>query len=203
MKTTVLTLSLLTLALAAAPALAHDHGDKMANDEGAYEVYVIDPVHSGISFKIRHFFTKVPGSFGNFEGKIKVDRENIANSKVMAAVTVASINTNNQDRDEHLRSDDFFGVESHPEATFTSTQWEQIDGNTFKVTGDLTLMGTTQPVTLDVELLGFGEGRNGAMLAGWDATTTLDRTDWGMSSNPVLGDEVDITINIQAKKQES
>jgi polyisoprenoid-binding protein YceI len=201
MKPILFTLSLL-LALPVALLAYGESDDSAAGTTGNYDVYVIDPVHSGISFKIRHFFTKVPGSFGNFEGTIKVDPENIANSKAMATVTVASVNTNNDDRDEHLRSNDYFGVETHPTATFTSTAWEQIDDKTFKVTGDLTLMGATQPVTLDVELLGFGEGRNGVMLSGWDATTTLDRTDWGMSSNPVLGDEVDITLNIQARKQE-
>ena len=80
-----------------------------------------------------------------------------------------------------LQEDDYFSATQHPVMSFTSTQWEAADDKRFKVTGDLTFNGVTKPVTLDVELLGFGEGMRGAYLSGWEATTTIDRTEWGVN----------------------
>ncbi len=165
----------------------------------AKEVYVIDPVHSGVSFNIRHFFNKVPGNFGAFEGEIHLNKEDMSKSKVVASIDISSVDTNNDDRDDHLRGDDFFDTANHPDMTFTSTKWKEVEENKYAVTGDLTIKGVTKEVVLDVELLGFGPGRGGKMLSGWEGSTTIDRRDFGISyGQGVVGNEVDITLNIQA-----
>lgn len=165
-------------------------------------VYKIDPVHSGISFKIRHFINKVPGVFEEFSGEIHFDKENPANSKAVATIRVASVNTRNDDRDAHLRNEDFFTVSEYPEITFTSTEWEPTGENTFSVTGDLSMVGQTHPVTMEVTFLGEMEGR-GKIRSGWEGSTTLDRTEWGMGyGTPPVGKEVEVELNIQAHKVE-
>lgn len=167
---------------------------------GELETYEIDSVHSGISFKVRHFFTQVPGSFSDFSGTITVDRENMENSSVEATIQVASVDTNNSRRDDHLMQDDFFDQKKHPLITFKSTDWKQVGENQFHVTGDLTIMGTSKPVTLLVDLLGFGEAR-GKTISGWDVRTTLNRSEWGVDGGkPVVGEDVEVEINIQARK---
>lgn len=164
-------------------------------------VYQIDPVHSGVSFKVRHHFTKVPGNFATFGGEIHFDAANLAQSKVIATIDAASVDTNSERRDNHLRGEDFFKTENHPEITFESTQWEALGGNKYKVMGDLTMVGKAVPVELEVEFLGEGEGNRG-IISGWDVTTTLDRDQWGITYGPgIIGDEVAVEINIQAKKQ--
>lgn len=162
------------------------------------ETYDIDTAHSGVSFKIRHFFGKVPGSFGKFSGTLIIDRENMENSSTEAAITVASVDTNNDDRDDHLEQDDYFNAAKFPTITFKSTKWEKTGDTTFKIHGDLTMMGKTKPVVLDANLLGFGEGRRGQYLTGWEATTTIDRTAWGFTAGqPAVGAEVEIELNIE------
>ena len=166
------------------------------------ETYKIDPNHSAVSFKVRHFFTKVPGDFVNFEGTIVIDRDDLTNSKVEAVIKADSINTRNEKRDKHLRSDDFFDIENYPVITFKSTRWEQNGENTFKVTGILTIMETIKEVVLDVTLLGFGKGSKDRDISGWEATTSLDRTDFGITYGPaVIGSEVFVDITIEAQLQ--
>jgi len=170
--------------------------------EAVIETYKIDPTHSAVSFKVRHFFTKVPGNFVNFEGTIVVDKDNLTNSKVEAVIKADSINTRNVKRDKHLRSDDFFKTENYSFITFKSTKWEQNGENTFKVTGILTIMETVKEVVLDVTLLGFGKGSRERHISGWEATTTLDRTDFGITYGPaVIGSEVFVEIAIEAQLQ--
>lgn len=164
------------------------------------ETYKIDPTHSSIKFSIRHFVSKTTGSFNQFGGIITVDREDLSQSSVKAGINVSSVDTANAKRDAHLKQDDFFDAAKYPHISFESTKWAATDKeNTFKVTGDLTMLSTTQEVTLDVELLGFGPGMKGAQLSGWEATTQLDRTEWGINGGKAaVGNEVDITINIEA-----
>jgi len=172
------------------------------NAGAVIETYKIDPNHSAVSFKIRHFFTKVPGDFVNFEGTIVVDRDDLTNSKVEAVINADSINTRNEKRDKHLRSDEFFDIENYPVITFKSTRWEQNGENTFKVTGILTIMETVKEVVLDVTLLGFGKGSKDRDISGWEATTSLDRTDFGITYGPaVIGGEVFVDITIEAQLQ--
>lgn len=167
------------------------------------ETYKIDSVHSSVKFSIRHFVSKTTGSFNEFEGTILVDRDNPANNTIEAYIQIPSIDTANVKRDTHLNKDDYFEAEKHPLMVFKSTKWETTDKeNTFKVTGDLRMRGLTKEVVLNVEILGFSEGMRGAYLSGWEATTTLDRTDWGISGGkPAVGDDVSVTINIEAIRQ--
>ncbi len=167
------------------------------------ETYTIDPTHSSVKFSIRHFVAKTTGKFNNFEGTIVVDRNDLSKSKVVAMIKVGSVDTSNEKRDDHLQQDDYFDSQKHPLITFESSQWESTDKeNTFKVTGDLTMLGTTKEVVLNVDLLGFGPGMNDAYLSGWEATTKLDRTEWGVSGGqPAVGAEVAVTINIEAIRQ--
>ena len=168
----------------------------------AVETYKIDPAHSSVGFKIRHILTPVPGSFTKFEGTIVVDRENLGNSSVEARIDVASVDTANERRDNHLRSGDFFLVESFPAITFKSSSWRKTGEDTFAVTGDLTIKDVTKPVTLAVKLYGFAEGGRGSMVSAWEATTTLDRQDFGvLGGGPIVGNEVEVSITIEARKQ--
>jgi polyisoprenoid-binding protein YceI len=168
----------------------------------ATETYAIDPVHSSVGFKVRHFLTKVPGIFTKFSGTITVDRANLENSTVTATIDVGSVSTNNEKRDAHLKTPDFFDAANFGSITFTSTSWKKTGDTTFDVTGDLTIRGTTKPVVLKVDLLGFGPGMMGAQLSGWDATTTLNRGDFGVKGpaflGSALGSDVDVSISIEA-----
>ncbi len=163
--------------------------------------YEIDPVHSGVLFKVQHFFTTVPGSFGQFGGTIHFDKEDVGNSRVEATIQTASIATHNEQRDGHLQSDDFFGAESHPTITFTSTSWDERGEDLYKVTGDLTMAGKTAPASLQVQFLGEGPGNQDSTISGWEITTTLERSKWGIDfAAGMIGDEVEVEIFIQAKK---
>lgn len=198
-KSNMIKSRLLSLALAsllAASAQADNHGSEI-------ETYAIDTAHSSVKFSIRHFVAKTTGNFADFTGTLKVDRHDLTNSSVEAKIQIPSVDTNSEKRDAHLQEDDYFDAPAHPVMTFQSTQWEAAEGeNQFQVTGDLTIRGITKEVVLDVELLGFGEGMRGAFLSGWEATTTLDRTDWGINGGqPAVGTEVDVTINIEAIRQ--
>jgi polyisoprenoid-binding protein YceI len=168
----------------------------------AVETYAIDPVHSSVAFKVRHFLTKVPGSFTTFSGTITVDRDNLENSSVVAKIDVGSVTTGTEKRDTHLKSPDFFDVAKYDSITFSSTAWKKTGDNMFDVTGDLTIHGVTKSVVLKVDLLGFGPGMMGAQLSGWDATTTIDRGDYGVNGpamlGKALGSEVAISISIEA-----
>jgi polyisoprenoid-binding protein YceI len=173
------------------------------NESGNVETYKIDTVHSSVKFSIRHFVAKTTGSFGEFEGTIIVNKDDMTKSSVEAAIKIPTVDTNNEKRDAHLQEDDYFSAAKHPLMTFKSTKWmkTEMDG-TFNVLGNLTMNGMTKPVTLEVELLGFGDGMRGAYLSGWEATTTLNRTDWGINGGqPAVGEDVDVTINIEAIRQ--
>lgn len=163
------------------------------------ETYRIDPVHSGVSFSVRHFFTKVPGSFGSFSGELLFDKDDITKNVANAEIEVSSVNTHNADRDKHLMNDDFFSADRFPRMTFQSTSWKEVGKDQFEVEGNLTIRDVTKPVTLDVRLLGFGEGMGGKPISGWDASVTIDRRDWGITyGQGVVGNEVEIMLNIQA-----
>lgn len=170
----------------------------------------IDPSHSDASFTIRHFFSKVPGRFRELEGTVLYDEKNVAASSVDVTIKTASIFTNNDRRDADLRSANFFHVDSFPTITFKSTKVTPAGQGKLTVEGNLTMRGVTRPVTLDVTSLGTGEvttsGRT-SVRAGWEATTKLDRKDFGIVWNQVvdqggmmLGDEVAIQIGIEAIK---
>ncbi len=167
------------------------------------ETYRIDAEHTNIGFKIRHFFAKVQGRFNTFEGQIVLDRENLTEgSSVEITIDTASIDTNDTSRDKHLRSGDFFNAENHPKMTFKSKKVRSAGKNKLKVDGDLTIRGITKPVTLEVDVLGFGKGYG--FRGGFEVRTTIDRHEFNVSWNDivegagVLGDDVEILMNIEA-----
>lgn len=149
--------------------------------------WVLDPAHTEIGFVARHaMVTKVRGNFEEFEGSAVVDQADPAASVVKAVIKTASVNTGNADRDGHVRGDDFFAVEQFPEMTFESTSFD-IHGETGTVTGDLTLKGVTKPVTLDVEIFGVEEDPFGNTRIGFEATTKINRKDFGVDFQAPLG----------------
>ena len=169
------------------------------------ETYNIDSVHSSSGFSVRHILSKFTSSFTKTSGTITVDRANLENSKVEATVEVASVSTAAPDRDKHLQSPDFFDAVKFPSMTFKSTAWKKTGENTFDVTGNLTIKDITKEVVLKTTLLGFGPGmRPGSAVSGWEATTVLKRSDFGVNGpamlGKALGDEVTVDINIEAKK---
>ncbi|MGH9125676.1 MAG: YceI family protein [Acidimicrobiales bacterium] len=171
-------------------------------------VWNIDPVHSEVSFSVRHMMvSKVRGRFGTFEGQI-VTATDPAQSSVTATVDLSSIDTNDANRDGHLRSADFFDVDTHPKMTFQSTSVAAgRDG--YVVTGDLTLHGVTKSVQLNVEVNGFGPDPFGGVRAGFTATTEISRKEFGIEFNMplpdgvgvVVGDKVQVTIEAEAVLQ--
>lgn len=164
-------------------------------------VYKIDPVHSGISFKIRHFINKVPGTFSTFTGEIHRNPESPEDNKATATIEVGSVDTRNDDRDSHLQNEDFFQANLYPTITFTSTKWIPTGDNTYSVEGLLKMLDVEKPITIDVTYLGEMEG-NELVRAGWEGETSIDRTDWGISyGTPAVGSTVDIELNIQAHRK--
>ncbi|AWT59948.1 MAG: Protein YceI [Candidatus Moanabacter tarae] len=169
---------------------------------GVEEIYKADPSHSGIGFKVRHFFSSVPGMFTDFEATIIRDTENSENNSIDAVIIVESINTNHAKRDKHLRNEDFFDEPIHPTITFKSTRWEEVKENQFTVTGNLKLLNVTKEIILDVRLTGAGPNHRGVFLTGWEMETTLDRRDFGITyGQDIIGNDVSVEISIEAQKQ--
>jgi len=167
----------------------------------------LDPAHSEITFSVRHLaISKVRGSFETFDVTI-VTAENPDESTIEATIDVASVNTNQKDRDNHLRTGDFFLAEEFPTMTFTSTKFDAT-GEDFVVEGDLTLRGVTKPVVLKGEFGGVITDGYGQTKAGASATTKINRTDFGVNWNMALeaggftlGDEVTINLDLQVVLQ--
>lgn len=172
----------------------------------AQETYIVDKVHSEVGFKVRHIFTPVRGRFTDYAGTFLLDKEKPEASSVTFTIKAASIDTANENRDKHLRSDDFFAVEKNPEITFKSTEIKATGKDKYAVTGDLTMRGVTKKVTLNVGFLGFGGEK-----AGFEADVVLNRKDFGVNWNKaldqggyVLGDEVTVNVllELNRKKEE-
>lgn len=175
----------------------------IASSRAAVETYEIDPVHSSVGFGIRHLVGKVGGNFTKFSGSLKIDRDNLEASSAVASIDANSINTSNEKRDTHLRSPDFFDVAKFATIEFKSTGWKKTGENAFDVSGNLTIHGVTKPVVLKTTLLGFGPGMQpGTQVSGWEASTTINRRDFGVDGPAMLGravgDEVTIAISVEA-----
>ena len=175
----------------------------------AQGTYSIDPTHSNAGFKVRHLVSKVSGGFNDFDGTIVADFENLDASSVEFTIQATSIDTKNEKRDGHLRSVDFFDVEKYPEITFKSSKITKIDGDSYAVAGALTMHGVSREITLTVDFLGEMTAMGGTR-AGYEMTTTLNRKDFEISWNRaldaggfVLGDDVEININLELVKQEA
>lgn len=168
--------------------------------------YAIDPVHSELSFRIRHLLGRVAGTFGEWGGVVTIDTVTPANSKVDVTIATASIDTRVKQRDDHLRSADFFAADSFPTITFRSTN-VSTQGDQIRVLGDLTIRGRTKPVLLVGTYEGRFEDPWGKMRTAFVASTTIDRHDFGVSfDGPFqeigqIGDEVWIEIAIEAVQQ--
>jgi polyisoprenoid-binding protein YceI len=149
--------------------------------------YTIDPTHSRIGFVARHaMVTKVRGSFNEFAGTGFLDVEDPSNTRLELTIQAASIDTRNADRDAHLRSNDFFDMDTYPEIRFVSTATDNVDGDHFRVTGDLTIKGVTNAVTVDFEYTGAAVDPYGNQRIGFEGSTTVNRKDWGVSWNAAL-----------------
>lgn len=171
--------------------------------------WTIDPIHSKIGFAVKHMgVATVRGEFREFEGTIEITND-IESSRAYGTVKAASVNTNNEQRDEHLRSPDFFDAEAHPELRFESNRIEAIDEATLRIVGDLTLNGVTRELELEAEILGTGLGASDEERIGLEATGQLSRRDYEMrfnaalgSGNAVVADKVKLELDIAAVKED-
>ncbi|GAA3179316.1 MULTISPECIES: YceI family protein [Streptomyces] len=183
--------------VAADPALAALTGD-----------YTIDPAHSTIGFAVRHaMVTNVRGSFGAYEGRLHLDGAEPGRSTAALEIQTASVDTGIGDRDAHLRGGDFFDTETFPLMTFRSTAVEQTAADRFRVTGDLTIKDVTRPLALDLELQGTATDVYGAERVGFEGSTEILRSEWGLTWNAALeaggvmvSDKVKLTFDISAVK---
>jgi len=192
MKRLVLTLAIATLA---SPLFA--------------DSFAIDKAHSEATFTVRHFVSKVSGKFDDFAGTVNGDLQQPGDASVEFTIKTASVDTGVADRDNHLRSADFFDAANNPEITFKSTSIKPAGTkNVFNVTGNLTMRGVTKQITLPVEFLGFAKDPRGNTRAGFTTHTTINRKDYGINWNKaldeggfMLSDDVDITINLETVKK--
>jgi polyisoprenoid-binding protein YceI len=168
----------------------------------------IDKVHSLASFEIRHLVSNVRGQFDDMAGTIVLDPDHPETGSVKLTIQAASINTRVEDRDKHLRSEDFFYVEKYPELTFESTKIEPAGKGQYAVTGNLTMRGVTKQITLPVSYLGQAKDPWGNLRAGFETAITLDRKDYGINWNKaldqggfLLGDDVKVEVSIEAVAQ--
>jgi polyisoprenoid-binding protein YceI len=166
----------------------------------------VDIAHSGVAFSVRHMvISKVRGRFAKFSGRLELDEKDLTRSKVDVHIDAASIETGVGDRDNHLRSPDFFDVEKFPELTFQSKRVERVADDRYRVVGDLTIHGVTHEVPLEVEAGGRTKDPWGNERVGFSARTQIDRRDYGLVWNKaietggvVVGDKVDIEIDLEA-----
>lgn len=166
--------------------------------------YEVDASHSNVKFSVRHLFSKVSGEFKDIKGSFDFDEKKLGTSTGEFSVPVATVNTNNEKRDTHLKAPDFFDAANHPMLTF-KTKSVKGTAKKLKIEGDLTLRGVTKPVTFEGEFLGQDKDPWGGTRAGFTAKTKISRKDYGINFNKVLesgkvlvGDEVEIELNIEA-----
>jgi polyisoprenoid-binding protein YceI len=171
--------------------------------------WAVDPTHSSVDFTIRHMMiAKVKGTFHTFEAQIEADPADLTTASISISVDMASIDTRNADRDNHLRTGDFFEVEKYPKLTFEATSITKSGEGEYNVTGNVTLHGVTRPETFAVTFEGAGKDPWGNHKAGFSAEGAIKRSDYGLTYNAALetggvliGDEVKIHIEIEAAEQ--
>ncbi|MFF3001747.1 YceI family protein [Kitasatospora sp. NPDC057940] len=181
----------------AGPDLAHLSGD-----------WTIDTTHSEVAFSVRHaMVTNVKGRFTEYDGKLHLDGSTPGNSSADLVIKVSSIDTNQAQRDEHLRTGDFFAADTYPEIRFRSTSAERLRGDTYRMSGELTIKGTTRPVVLELEYTGSATDAYGAERVGFEGSAVLDRTEFGLTYNAALetggvliGEKVKLSFDISAVK---
>ena len=171
--------------------------------------WVLDPTHSELGFKIKHLMiSSVSGSLKSFQAEVETNGEDFSTAQISLSADMASISTNNDLRDAHLRNSDFFEVEKYPELKFTSTRLKKTDTDTFTLFGNLTIKGVTRPVKLNVEFNGVTKDPWGGERAGFVVTGKINRSEWGVNFNGVLetggvalSEEVRIFSELQLVKQ--
>ena len=169
--------------------------------------WAVDPAHSRIEFRVKHLgIATVRGHFGQFEGTLDIGED--GQGRAYGTVAASSVDTNDPKRDAHLRSEDFFEVETHPEISFESTSIEPTGADTFAITGELTLRGITRELTLEAEITGTEQDPWGNERVGLEAAGQLDRSDYGITFNQALGsgnvlvsDRVSLHLDVSAVKQ--
>ncbi len=173
----------------------------------AATTFSTDKAHSQVSFVVRHLMSQVRGSFVDFNATIVRDDANPAGSSVDFKIQATSVNTANEKRDNHLRSEDFFFVEKFPEITFKSSKVEKVSASEYNVTGALTMRGVTKVMTLPVTFLGEMKEKDGKVRAGYLISTKLNRKEFGINWNNaldnggfVLSDDVTVEISIEARQ---
>ena len=170
--------------------------------------YQLDVAHSRLGFVARHaMVTKVRGSFKEFEGHAHLDAADPAKSSAELTINVASIDTGQEQRDAHLRNSDFFDADNYPTMTFTSTSAEQVNDDTYRLTGDLTIKDTTKPISIDFEFTGSAKDPYGNLRAGFEGQAAINRKDWGLNWNAALetggflvSDKVVLEFDVSAVK---
>ena len=170
--------------------------------------YAIDPAHSRVGFVARHaMVTKVRGSFNDVEGSGWFDADDPTNSNLQLTIQAASIDTRNADRDNHLRSNDFLAMDQYPEIRFVSTAVEEAGDDRYRVVGNLTIKGVTNPVTVDIEYTGAAVDPFGNQRIGLEGKATVNRRDWGITWNAPLetggvlvGEKVTLEFEVSAIK---
>jgi polyisoprenoid-binding protein YceI len=170
--------------------------------------WVVDPMHSEVQFKVKHLvISTVTGTFNVFDGSLTTDNEDFTNAYIDFSLDVTSIDTNQTDRDNHLKSADFFDAEKYPAMKFTSTAFTK-SGDDYKLEGHLTIKDVTKPVTLDVEFGGTATDFYNQEKAGFEVSGKISRTAFGLTWNGVteagkivVGDEIKLAINVQFTKQ--
>jgi polyisoprenoid-binding protein YceI len=168
-------------------------------------LWKIDPTHSEVQFKVKHLvISTVTGSFGSFDGQIEADDDHFENASAKFTADIDSISTNNEDRDQHLKSDDFFNADTYPQLRFESTKFEKTGKQTYKVTGNLIIRDVTKEVELDVVHGGTVEDPYGNTKAGFEITGIINRKEFGLTWNAVteagsvvVGDKVKLQLNVQ------
>ena len=169
----------------------------------AAESYQVDPIHSMIHFRVKHFGVGyIYGRFNEFSGNFNVDDGNLANASFDLQIKAESIDSNNQGRDKHLKNPDFFNTVEFPTINFKSTQVKEVDANNVEVTGDLTMHGVTKPVTMKMERIGAGKDPRGSMRMGWESIFDIKRSDFGMKSMlQGIGDDVRCIVAIEGVRK--
>ena len=199
-RSSLLTLSAMTL-LAAMPATLAAQTPSAAQAPAGAQVYQIDAVHSNVEFKVRHLMSKVTGRFGKVDGTVTLNSQDIAKSSVNVTIAVNSISTNDAKRDGHLMSPDFFDAAKFPTITFKSTSVKEVAKDKLEVTGTFTMRGVSKTLVLPITSLGTAADPWKNVVAGFEGAIKLNRQDYGVSYGPgLVGDEVDIDLNVEAKK---
>jgi polyisoprenoid-binding protein YceI len=170
--------------------------------------YTLDVAHTRLGFVARHaMITKVRGAFNEFDGKAHIDADDPSKSQVTITIQAESIDTRNEQRDAHLRSNDFLDIPNHPQITFVSTKVEPQAGDVYRVTGDLGIRGVTKPITFDLEFTGSAVDPFGNTRLGLEGSVKINRKDWGVNWNAALeaggflvSEEITLEFEISAIK---